>query len=78
MRVEWTRRALDPRREIFDYIARDRPHGATQIVDGPFDATDLLGNAPDMGAIWERGSRTDLRFVPFKTYRLIYRVDPDR
>lgn len=39
MRVEWSRRALDQVREIFDYVARDRPNVAAEIVDGLFDAT---------------------------------------
>jgi len=78
VRVEWSHRALDQLREIFDYIVRDRPNVAVEIVDGLFDATGLLAETPEMGAIWGRSPRTDLRVVLFKTYRIIYRVDPDR
>ncbi len=78
MRVEWSRRALDQVREIFDYIVRDRPNVAAEIVDGLFDATGQLAGTPEMGAVWGRGPQTDLRIILFKTYRIIYRVDPER
>jgi len=46
VRVEWSRRALDQLREIFDYIVRDRPNVTVENVDGLFDATGLLFHMP--------------------------------
>lgn len=78
MKVEWSRRALDQIQEIFVFIVRDRPRVATEIVDGLFDSTERLAETPEMGPVWGRGRRSDLRFILFKTYRILYRLDADR
>lgn len=78
MNVEWSARALDQVQEIFDYIVRDRPHVAVDLVVRLFDATALLSETPEMGALWRPDQRSDVRFIVVKSYRILYRVGEDR
>jgi len=78
VKVVWTDRALEQVREIFDYIARDRPNVAVDIANGLFDQTELLENTPEMGPVWKPESRSDLRFLLYTSYRIVYRVELDR
>lgn len=77
MTVQWSPRALQQVQEIFEYIVRDRPHVAVEIVEGLFDTTELLAATPEMGTPWSPDQRGDIRFILFKTYRVLYRVDQD-
>lgn len=78
MRAEWSERALDQTREIFAYVARDRPNTATDIALGLFERAGLLAENPLQGTVWRAGTRSDIRSVLYLTYRLMYRVDRDR
>jgi plasmid stabilization system protein ParE len=78
VKVQWSSRAIGQVQEIFEFIARDRPGVARDIANGLFDATALLSETPDMGSLWRPEQRSDLRFILFKTYRILYRVDPDQ
>lgn len=78
MKVQWSEHALEQVEQIFAYIVRDRPNVAVDIVDGLFDTAEQLSETPEMGPPWPPAQRQDLRFILFKTYRILYRVDEDR
>ena len=78
MKVEWSSHALEQAEEIFAYIVRDRPNVAVDIVDGLFDTTGRLGELPEMGPPWPPADDPDVRFILFKTYRILYRVEQER
>lgn len=77
MRVWWSERARSQVREIFEFIARDRPNVAERILDGFLERADLLAEFPDQGAQWGDPRRPDLRSIIFESFRLVYRVGPD-
>ena len=78
MRVAWSDHALEQVEEIFAYIARDRPSVAVDIVDGLFEITARLGEMPEMGPPYPPADDPDVRFILFKTYRILYRVEQER
>ncbi len=49
MRVRWLRRALRNLDEEADYIARDDPQAAAQVVDRIVTSVDLLATQPALG-----------------------------
>lgn len=78
MKVEWSDHALGQAEEIFAYIVRDRLNVAVDIAHGLFDTTDRLGEMPEMGSPWPPADDPNVRFILFKSYRILYRVEADR
>ena len=76
MRILWSERARTQVREIFQYIAQDRPMAADGILEGFLERVDLLAEFPDQGLAWGDPRRSDLRYIFFESYRLVYRVSP--
>lgn len=77
MTVSWSDRARTQAREIFEYIAQDRPLVAERLLDGFIERTRLLGEFPEQGAPWGRPHRSDLRAVVYESYRIVYRIRAD-
>jgi len=78
VRVDWSDHALEQAQEIFAYIVRDRPNVALNIVDGLFDTTGSLGELPEMGPPYPPADHPNVRFILFKTYRIVYRIEQER
>ena len=77
MRVSWSERARTQAREIFEYIAQDRPLAAERLLDGFVKRTSLLADLPEQGAPWGRPHRSDLRAIVYESYRIVYRIRSD-
>jgi len=75
VKVGWSNHALEQVQEIFGYIVRDRPSTAVDIVNGLFDKTARLGEMPEMGPSWLPADDPNVRFILFKSYRILYRVE---
>ncbi|HSN83763.1 MAG TPA: type II toxin-antitoxin system RelE/ParE family toxin [Polyangiales bacterium] len=76
MRIRWSDRARQQVVEIFQYIARDRPNAAEDLVFAFFERVELLAEFPEQGEPWGDGTRPDLRQLVHKSHRIVYRVDP--
>ena len=77
MRVRWSEHARSQIREIFEYIARDRPSTAEDLLDRFLERVELIAEFPDQGKLWGDGSRPDLRQVVFESHRIVYRVSSE-
>ena len=77
MRIRWSERARAQVREIFEYIARDRPAAADRILEGLVERTNLVAEFPEQGAAWGDPRRSDLRSIVYESYRLVYRIGGD-
>ena len=75
MRVDWSDHALEQVEEIFAYIVRDRPSVTVDIVDGVFDTTARLRELPEMGPPYPPADDPNVRFILFKTYRVVYCIE---
>lgn len=78
MKVIWSPLALERVAEIGEYIARDRPQAAADLVDELFASVKRLERYPASGRRVPESERTDLREVIHGNFRVIYRVDADR
>jgi toxin ParE1/3/4 len=78
VKLIWSPLALERVVEIGEYIAREHPRAAADVVDGIFASTQRLERHPASGRRVPESERTDLREVIHGNYRVIYRVEPDR
>jgi addiction module RelE/StbE family toxin len=76
--LRWSPRARDQVREIFEYIARDRPSAAEAILERFLERVDLPREFPLQGPAWGDGRQADLREVIVEGHRIVYRVGTDR
>ena len=51
---------------------------ALEVVDGLFDTTDRLGELPEMGPPYPPAGDPNVRFILFKTYRIVYSIEQER
>ena len=78
MKVVWSPLALDRATEAYAYIAADDPQAAERWLDGLLELGGALSHLPERGRRVPEADRDDVREVFHGSYRLIYRVDPDR
>lgn len=55
--AEYSPKAVDDLKRIFDFIAADRPKAATKIIKRVLDAGDTLAKFPELG----RGEMSSLK-----------------
>lgn len=76
MRIYWSPHARAQAREIFSYIAQDRPEAAHDLLHGFIERVGLLGDLPQQGEVVPGTVRGDLRIVIYRSYRIVYRLRP--
>ena len=78
MNVVWTDEAKAHLEGIYQYISRDAPFYATQMVDKLTRRVDQLIDHPRSGRIVAKYDDISLRELIVYPYRLVYRLKPDR
>ncbi len=68
--------ALSDLESIVAYIAPHNPGAAERLGNQLLDAASSLQTLPERGRIAPEFRRTDLREIVFRSYRIIYRVNP--
>lgn len=76
--VEWSPEALEDLELIAEYIERDSPFYASAVVSKLVDTARGLPELPEMGRVVPELGVDFLRERFVYSYRLIYRVDPER
>jgi toxin ParE1/3/4 len=74
MKVRWTHEALERLIEIEDYISKDSPGRAIQFVEQLIEHAELLSDKPRIGRAVPELSNPDIRELPVKKYRIVYRL----
>lgn len=74
MKICWSERARSQIREIFDYIARDRPEAVEHLLEGFLARVDLLAELPEQGTLWADDRRSDVRPIIYESHRIVCRV----
>ena len=74
--AQYSPKALDDLRSIFDYIARDRPEAAARTVERLLKSCDTLANAPEIGASRDELAPS-LRAFSVGSYVVYYRPCPN-
>ena len=76
MRVRWLRRALRNLDQEADYIARDEPQAAAQVVERIVTSVELLATQPALGRTGRVPGTREL-IVTGTPYMVPYRVRDD-
>jgi toxin ParE1/3/4 len=74
-RIELTRAALADFDDIYDYIVRDNPRAAAQVLRSLGESIQLLADQPKMGKVF-RHRRVRLRLLTHDDYLVFYRERP--
>lgn len=77
MRLVWSRRATRDAEHAAEWIAKDRPEGALEWLDGLHAAVLRLQQFPFSGHVLPEIPLAARREIPYRGYRLIYRIRPD-
>ena len=73
MRVRWTRRALREQDEAFEWIVRENPRAAREIIDCTWAATRLLADNPRLGRAGRISGTREL-VISRTPYIVVYRI----
>ncbi len=73
-RILWSPRAEADGRGIRAHIAQDAPRRAVAFEKRLLAAVNRLKGLPYLGSVLEDADDPDLRVLPFRNYRVIYRV----
>ncbi|MGO9935593.1 MAG: type II toxin-antitoxin system RelE/ParE family toxin [Steroidobacteraceae bacterium] len=74
-RIEPSHAALADFDEIYDYIARDNPRAAAQVLRSLDESIQLLADQPKLGKVF-RHRRFRLRLLTHGDYLVFYRERP--
>lgn len=77
MRLVWSRRATRDAEHAAEWIAKDRPDGALEWLDGLHAAVLRLQQFPFSGHVLPEIPLAARREIPYRGYRVIYRLRPD-
>jgi toxin ParE1/3/4 len=64
-------------RDIVSYVARHNQEAAIRLGNTLVDRAEILSKFPELGRIVPEFSRPDLRELIHRSYRIIYRVQPE-
>jgi toxin ParE1/3/4 len=70
-----SREALDDLQDIRGYIAKDDPAAARRVLTQMRSAMQRLAQMPGIGHVREDLADETLRFLPVRSYLIIYRPD---
>ena len=76
--LNWTREAEVWLKDINDYIARDNPRAAAQVVDSIYQQTQALIRFPQIGHRYEAVTDREVRILLYGHYRIAYLIRPDK
>ena len=74
MKLRWSSQALRDLDTIFDYVAADDPRAALGWVRRLQDKAEAAVSTPMAGRVVPELSRSDVREVFLRSYRVVYRV----
>ena len=76
-KVVWTAEAEQWLLRIHDYVARDKPEAAFQLVESIYLRAEILSSFPEIGYVYTSVSGRSLRVLLFGKYRIAYLVLSD-
>ncbi len=76
-KIVWTNEAERWLLKIHDYIARDKPAAAFEVVQAIYKHTQLLAQFPQIGHVYQSASGRETRILLWGHYRIVYLQRPD-
>ena len=70
--INWTAEAERWLRDIYDYIAQDKPTAGVNVVSGVYAKAQLLCDFPEIGYLYRKEPDGDIRILLYGHYRIAY------
>ncbi len=70
--LRWTAEAEKWLRDIYDYIAKDSPSAAGEVINGIYQKAQLLQRFPEIGGKYRLEPEGDIRILLYGHYRIAY------
>ena len=64
-------------RDIFAYIAADKPEAARRVIEGIYEKAQLLQSFPEIGHRYDRYPDLNIRILLYGHYRIAYLIKSD-
>ena len=71
-RLRCTHEAEQWLRDIFDYIAQDKPDATERVVNGIYEKSQLLMEFPEIGYRYRMEEEGEIRVMLYGHYRIAY------
>lgn len=79
MRIDWSQRSISDLSALHGYIAQDSQLYAERFITRLVRATEPLADFPELGRrVPEEPDQANVRELLIQTYRIIYRIEPER
>ncbi|MBL8190819.1 MAG: type II toxin-antitoxin system RelE/ParE family toxin [Acidobacteria bacterium] len=75
MKITWSPLALERVNDIVDYIAQENLEAAERLAIELFGAVERLEKFPESGRVIPELSRSTIREIIYKKYRILYRIE---
>ena len=72
-RLSWTAEAAATVRDVYSYMARDRPETAHRTLESILNKIDSLAECPDLGQPYRYGS--DVRVLSYGSFKVAYLLE---
>lgn len=72
--IKWTSEAHRWLRDIHDYIARDNPKAAVNVISGIIAKAEILKRMPEIGQRYQRYPDLNVRILLYGHYRIAYLI----
>ncbi len=76
--IRWTYEAELWLKDIYDYIALDNSKAAEQVIDGIYNAAQVLKDHPEIGHKYRTPEMNDVRILQYGHYRITYALLKER
>ncbi len=74
-RVQWSASGLDRLIKILDFVAKESPPAAREVVDDLLARIEVLSEHPRIGPTFSEASGPDLRRLILGRYIVVYKVE---
>jgi plasmid stabilization system protein ParE len=75
-RLSWTAEAAATVRDVYSYIARDRPETAHRTLESILNKVDSLVRYPDLGSPY-RYAPSGVRVFSYGSFKVAYKLEED-
>ncbi len=75
MKILWSPLAIERLEDTYDYIARENPSAAQELIERIFRKVESLPSDPGRGRVVPEINREEIRELFEGEYRIIYRVE---
>jgi toxin ParE1/3/4 len=72
--IVWTEEAERWLKDIYDYIARDNPTAALEVIEAIYERAQVLVTFPEIGHKYRTEPEGDIRILLYGHYRIAYLI----